>query len=68
MTRWPRTRDYGHETTTAKAVGSLAVRASEDHQIPSEYMLVKSEWVRKSCGRSQRKPRMQGADEYFPPL
>ncbi|GFW89967.1 hypothetical protein TNCV_3741531 [Trichonephila clavipes] len=41
------------------------------HQMPSEYTRSTcslNQWVRKSCGRSQQKPRVQNAGEYFPPL
>ncbi|GFY13184.1 hypothetical protein TNCV_364311 [Trichonephila clavipes] len=41
------------------------------HQIPSKYtwsMCSLNQWVQKSCGWSQQKPRVQGPGEYFPPL
>ncbi|GFU31821.1 hypothetical protein TNCV_1176811 [Trichonephila clavipes] len=62
------------------AVGSLVSRESDSrpdglgsrcHQIPSEYKrstFLLNQWVRKSCGRSQQKSRVQGDGEYFPPV
>ncbi|GFX94149.1 hypothetical protein TNCV_4291941 [Trichonephila clavipes] len=37
--------------------------------MPSEYKrstCLLNQWVRKSCGWSQQKPRLMGAEEYFP--
>ncbi|GFY09594.1 hypothetical protein TNCV_380901 [Trichonephila clavipes] len=51
-------------------MGSLVVRASDSRpgSTPNATKHSPSQWVRKSCGRSQQKPRVQGAGEYFPPL
>ncbi|GFY35187.1 hypothetical protein TNCV_5045611 [Trichonephila clavipes] len=65
-----------------RTVGSLVVRASDSRpeglsSMPpntlrvSEYTLSTcslNRWIRKSCGQSEQKPRVQRAGEYFPPL
>ncbi|GFS59596.1 hypothetical protein TNCV_2581111 [Trichonephila clavipes] len=60
------------------AVGSLVVRALDSRpedigsmpdvtKYPPSTCLL-NQWVQKSCGRSQLKPRAQETGEYFPPL
>ncbi|GFU69990.1 uncharacterized protein TNCV_1879481 [Trichonephila clavipes] len=70
-----------YERKILRAMRSLVVRAWDSDRkawvrcptppntlhVHTEYVLVK-QWVRKSCGWSQQKPRVQGAGEYFPPL
>ncbi|GFV04639.1 hypothetical protein TNCV_295161 [Trichonephila clavipes] len=68
-------------TKTHGTVGSLEVRASDSRleglgSMPDVIKCPSSTWstrslnlgAPKSCGRSQQKPRVQGAGEYFPPL